>query len=472
VYRIAGFSASAELLASFDPASPLAKLRTQEEELHRQLAQASVRFEPTYPAVEELSKQLDSVQSYIKSEIARLASKYQKEYMAAVEHERLLRASLEQQKAEANQLNENAIQYSLLKRDVDSNRLLYDGLQQKLKEAEVMTGLRSSNVRIVDAASVPVAPSSPGFLHDLGLFLLVGLASGIALAFGLESRSDPVQSLDQAEAITGLSVLALIPLQSQSKRTPGHWAFGTQTIAMVTASNPDSEMAEAYRALRTSILLARNGIPAKVLMVTSALPQDGKTTTSVNLSIVLAQQGARVLLIEGDMRRASISAIFNFKSGPGLSTILERRADFEDALRVVPGVPTLTVLPAGPMVPYPSEMLASASMRDLISQAREKFDYVVLDSPPVLRVTDAVLLSTLSEATLLVARAGVTSKGALQRLHDVLAQVDANMIGVVLNGTEVHRHDRYYYEGYRSKRSEIDESHPQQEPQAVAWSRP
>jgi polysaccharide biosynthesis transport protein len=470
IYHIATLSGKADLLASSDPASSLSKLRSQEEELHRQLAQASVRFQPTYPAIEELTKQLDSVQGDINAEETRLASRYQKEYLAAVEHEQLLRVSLEQQKTEANQLNENAIQYNLLKRDVESNRLLYDGLQQKLKEAGVMSGLKSSNVRIVDTAAVPVTPVTPGLLHDIAISLLLGLAGGVALALVMESLDNAVQSLEQAEAITGLPVLAAIPFKPRSKRTPESPFLDAPGIVTATQSDLNSEIAEAYRALRTSVLLSRNGTAPKVLVVTSALPQDGKTTTSVNLSIVFAQQGARVLLIEGDMRRAGISDILNFKSGPGLSTILTRQADLEDTIRAFPGTPNLAILPAGPAVAYPSEMLAGSAMRHLIANARTQFDLVIVDSPPVLSVTDAVLLSALSDATLLVARAGVTSKVALRRLYDVLARVDTSMLGVVLNATSFHRSDRYYYGGYRERSSKEGAPHFPAEPQTVAWS--
>jgi len=182
IYRMAG-SGDPELLSSLDPSSPLVKLRGQEEDLHRQLAQASVRFQPTFPKVQELNGELEAVQADIKTEVDRLASKYKKDYFAALEHEKLLRASLENQKTDANQLNESAIEYSLLKRDVDSNRQLYEGLLQKLKEAGVMTGLRSSNVRIVDPASAPTAPSSPNLGIPAGRFggrRFARLYSGIA----------------------------------------------------------------------------------------------------------------------------------------------------------------------------------------------------------------------------------------------------------------------------------------------------
>ncbi len=447
VYRLAS-SGDPDLLSNLDPSSPLVKLRSQEADLHRQLAQASVKFEPSYPKVEELNNELAAVQADIKVEIARLAAKYKKDYLAALEREKLLRASLENQKTEENQLNESAIEYSLLKRDVESNRQLYEGLLQKLKEAGVMTGLRSSNVRIVDPASPPSAPSTPNIPRNLLLSLAVGLAGGVSLAFILESRDNTVHSLEQAQMITGLPSLAVIPLASRSSRSLVQVKRQRQTApASAAAMHPKSHMAEAYRALRTSILLSRAGQSAKVLMVTSALPQEGKTTTSVNLAIVLAQRDARVLLIEGDMRRAGISEVFDFKADIGLSTVLGGNAAAEAAIRSVPGVPNLSVLPAGPTPLNPSEMLASPRMRDLLANLSSQFDYLIIDTPPVLSVTDAVLVSKLADSTLLVIRAGVTGKAALRRVYDVLAHVDARVMGVILNAADFTEPDRYYYGG-------------------------
>jgi capsular exopolysaccharide synthesis family protein len=445
IYRMAG-SGDPELLSSLDPSSPLVKLRGQEEDLHRQLAQASVRFQPTFPKVQELNGELEAVQADIKTEVDRLASKYKKDYFAALEHEKLLRASLENQKTDANQLNESAIEYSLLKRDVDSNRQLYEGLLQKLKEAGVMTGLRSSNVRIVDPASAPTAPSSPNIPRNLLVSLLVGLAGGVSLAFILESRDDAVHSLEQAQMVAGLPSLAIVPLEARSNRLlPSGQRPPKRAAAIATALHPKSEIAEAYRGLRTSILLSRGGKAAKVLMVTSPLPQEGKTTTSLNLSIVLAQKGSRVLLIEGDMRRASISQILGLQSETGLSTVLTQNLDVHTALQPAPDLANLFVLPAGPVALYPSEILASTHMRDLLATLRGEFDHIIIDTPPVLSVTDAVLLSAFADSTLLVIRAGSTSKAALRRARDILAQVDARVLGVVLNAADFTEPDRYYY---------------------------
>lgn len=446
VYRLAS-SGDPDLLSNLDPSSPLMKLRSQEVDLHRQRAEASVKFQPTYPKVEELDSEIAAVQADIKVEVNRVAEKYKKDYQAALEREKLLRASLENQKNEENELNESSIEYSLLKRDVESNRQLYEGLLQKLKEAGVMTGLRSSNVRIVDPASPPTAPSTPNIPRNLMMSLLVGLAGGVSLAFILESRDNTVHSLEQAQMITALPSLAFIPLASSPGRsllrTP---RLSRTTAASATALQPKSQMAEAYRALRTSILLSRTGQSAKVLMVTSALPQEGKTTTSVNLAIVLAQHDARVLLIEADMRRASISQVFGLEQPDvGLSTVLGRNTPIEAAIQPIPGIPNLSLLPAGPVPVNPAVLLGSSRMKDLLVNLKSRFDYVIIDTPPALSVTDSVLLSSLADAGLLVVRSGVTSKAALRRVCDVLAHVDARMMGVVLNAADAVESDRYYY---------------------------
>jgi polysaccharide biosynthesis transport protein len=450
VYRLAS-SGDPDLLSNVDGSSPLVKLRGQEEDLHRQLAQASVRFQPTYPKVEELTEQLTAVQTDINAEIKRLATKYQKDYLAALGREKLLRASLENQKTEENQLNESGIEYSLLKRDVESNRQLYEGLLQKLKEAGVMTGLRSSNVRIVDPASAPTSPSSPNIPRNLLMSLVVGLAGGLALAFILESRDSTVHSLEQVRAITALPSLAVIPFCSRPSRRSLPLSQTKRlshiSAAVASAMRPKSEIAEAYRALRTSILLSKTGRSAKILMVTSALPQEGKTTTSVNLAIVLAQQGARVLLIEADMRRAGISNVLHLSSDIGLSTILGQTTvpDPMEAMRSVADVPNLKVLPAGPVALHPSEMLASPRMRDLLQSLEPEFDHIIIDTPPVLSVTDACLLSALCDSTVFVIRAGVTSRAALRRAHEMLAHVDARIMGVILNAADFTEPDLYYY---------------------------
>lgn len=442
-------SGDPDLVSNLEPDSPLTKLRSQAADLHRQLAQASVRFDSQYPLVVELNQQLAAVQEDIKTEMTRLTGKYDHEYRAALERERLLQGALDRQKNEANDLNESAIEYSSLKREVESNRELYESLLQKSKEAGVMTGLRSSNIQIVDPASVSTTPVKPNVSHILLISLMLGLIGGVAIAFVVESLDKAVHSSDQVQMATSLPLLAVIPSESASNRllVSGMRAWSVAKLAVI--SRPHSELAEAYRALRTAILFARDSTLSKVLVVTSALPQEGKTTTSVNLAAVLAQQGSRVLLIEGDMRRGGICRILNVPTENGLGSVLNGVADIREAIQPVPGVANLHVLPAGPLVSFPAELLGSPEMKDLLATLRNDFDHIIIDSPPVLSVTDAVIVAAMADATLLVTRAGSTSRADLRRACDMLAQVDARLIGVVLNAMDLSPLDHYYYGGYR-----------------------
>jgi capsular exopolysaccharide synthesis family protein len=210
-------------------------------------------------------------------------------------------------------------------------------------------------------------------------------------------------------------------------------------------------MAESYRALRTSLLLTNLGAPPKVIMVTSALPQEGKSTTSINCAIVLAQKGVRVLLIDADLRRPSIHKTLGMGPRSGLSNVLTGSTTLQQAIARTPILPNLHVLPAGTPPPNPAELLASTNMRDVLAQLRDEYDHIVLDTPPTLSVTDAVVLSPRADAVILVIRSGQTTKQALRRSRDVLMQVNAKVSGVLLNAVDLSSPDYYYYYEYQGK---------------------
>jgi len=367
-----------------------------------------------------------------------------------------LRASFEKQKQEANKLNESAIEYSLLKRDVDSNRTLYEGLLEKLKEAGVTAGLRSNNFRIINAARVPTSPSEPNIPRNLSFALVLGVISAIGLAFLLESMDNTVRTPEQAQAISGLPSLGMIPLgsKSTSRGAAGKRLALTaskEVVETVTQVRPQSQMAESYRALRTSLLLSNLGAPPKVIMVTSARPQEGKTTTSINTAIVLAQKGVRVLLVDADLRRPSIHKTLGMGPRSGLSNVLTGSATLQQTITTSPILPNLFIMPAGTPPPNPAELLASSNMRDLIVELRELYDHIVIDTPPTLSVTDAVVLSPRADATILVIRSGQTTKQALRRARDILTQVNAHVAGVLLNAVDLTSPDYYYYYEYQGK---------------------
>ena len=448
-------------------------LRAKEADLKIQIADLNTQFGPAYPKLSQLNNQVKEVDAQIQAETKKIVEKVRGQYVAALQLENMLRDALEKQKQEANKLNESAIEYSLLKRDVDTNRQLYEGLLQKMKEAGVSAGLKSNNFRIVDSARPPLSPIEPNIPRNLLFAVLLGLASGVGLAFLLEGLDNTVRTTEQAQAISGLASLGMIPLGSKSARegsNPKRLVIATskEAVELVTQVRPQSQMAESYRALRTSLLLSNLGAPPKVIMVTSALPQEGKTTTSINTAVVLAQKGVRVLLIDADLRRPSIHKTLGMGPHSGLSNVLTGSTKLENAITRTAVLPNLFVLAAGTPPPNPAELLASANMRDVLSQLREEYDHIVIDTPPSLSVTDAVVLSPRADAVVLVIRSGQTTKQALRRSRDILTQVNAKVVGVLLNAVDLSSPDYYYYYEYQGKyaryyRDEDAQGHDEQE---------
>ena len=434
-------------------------LREQQASLRIQIAELSTQFGPSYPKVAQLNNQLKETEHQLQSEINKSVDHLRGQYMAALQRENLLRDSFERQKQEANKLNESAIEYSLLKRDVESNRTLYEGLLEKLKEAGVTAGLRSNNFRILSAARVPTAPVEPNIPRNLSFALVLGVITGVGLAFLLENMDNTVRTPEQAQTISALPSLGMIPLGSKTTARGSGGArlaltSSKEAVETVTQVRPQSQMAESYRALRTSLLLSNLGAPPKVIMVTSARPQEGKSTTSINTAIVLAQKGVRVLLVDADLRRPSIHKVLGMGPRSGLSNVLTGSATLEQAITTSPILPNLAILTAGTPPPNPAELLASANMRDLLLQLRKDYDHIVLDTPPTLSVTDAVVLSPRADATILVIRSGHTTKQALRRARDILMQVNAHVAGVLLNAVDLTSPDYYYYYEYQGKYTE------------------
>ena len=434
----------------------LESLRAKQAELHIQTADLNTQFGPSYPKLAQLNNQLKEIDTQIQGEMKKIASKVRGQYMTALQRENMLRDALEKQKQEANKLNESAIQYNILKRDSESYRQLYEGLLQRMKEAGVSAGLKSNNFRIVDTARVPNGPIEPNIPRNLGFALVLGLMSGVGLAILLEGLDNTVRTTEQAQTISGLAPLGMIPLGSKGIREGSTGkrlalAASNEAVELITQVRPQSQMAESYRALRTSLLLTNLGAPPKVIMVTSALPQEGKSTTSINCAIVLAQKGVRVLLIDADLRRPSIHKTLGMGPRSGLSNVLTGSTTLQQAITRTPILPNLHVLPAGTPPPNPAELLASTNMKDVLAQLREEYDHIVLDTPPTLSVTDAVVLSPRADAVVLVIRSGQTTKQALRRSRDVLMQVNAKVSGVLLNAVDLSSPDYYYYYEYQGK---------------------
>ena len=442
-------------------------------ELERQKAALTPTFNRDYPKMKEIQSQIDENERRLAEERKRAAQGIVDDYLAATRRESLVREAFEQQQNQANTVAGRTVQYNILKREVDTNKQLYEGLLQRLKEAGVSAGMNASNIRVVDAAVPPTRPIRPRPVLNLGLALLLGLGCGIGMAFLQEHLDNTLKSSDDIERVLRVPTLALIPsreslkngntgvyrlLENKVSHKSGNGQLtllekhpGKTWIRIDGNGTQHSALSEAFRGLRTSVLLSAAGRPPRSLTFVSAEPGEGKTTVASNLSISLAQLGKRVLLIDGDMRRPCIHKLFNIEvhSG-GLVTYLTGGEGWSHLVRPT-GLVNLDCLVCGPVPPNPSELLSSDRMQTLILEATAEYQFVLIDAPPLLNVTDGRILATMVDGALLVVRGGYTPQELVQRAQLHVRDVGAHLIGVVLNDVDV-RHNGYYqsYYGYGS----------------------
>ena len=429
----------------------------QQNRLQDEYAAGLNKYGPNYPTVQHIRAQMKAVADSLAREKQAVAQEIVTEYRTAEQREELLQKALGQQEQSASEQAQKMVQYNILKREAETDKQLYDSLLEKLKEAGLSAGLHSSNLRIVDPAMVPPTPARPQKARDISLAVIVGLVGGIGLAFFREYLDNTVKTPDDIETLTHLPSLAIVPSLSGNNGhlRPARMLKGSepksgrasgQRVALISHEQPQSQIAEAFRALRTSLLLSRADQPPQVILVTSALPKEGKTTAAVNLAITLAQLGDRTLLIDSDLRRPGIARLLGMSGTlhTGLSSYLAGACDMEGCTYPYPGVPELAVIPAGPIPPNPADLLSSQRLVDAIELLRSQYKFVVIDSPPIMLATDAAILSTWSDGVLLVARSGETPKGAFARAQELLASVKCRLLGVVLNAVNTSAPDYYY----------------------------
>ena len=439
-YRLAR-SGQPELIAKLEPDNLVTKLRGQQADLENQMAQASVQLGAAHPKIVELSKQIAQARQSVEAEIRRVAEQITYGYKSALGREQMLRHALEAQKQAADKLNANVIQSDILKHEFETNRKLYEDLLQKQKEVSISASLKSSNIWIVDPARPPRRPAEPNILRNFALSLLFGILGGVLMAFGLGKINEKISTLEQAVVASPLPSLGLVPLLGAAKKNGAspqlNDADGSVKPELVSALRPMSMTAESYKAIVTSILLSHRTHPA-VILVTSALPGEGKTTVSTNLAIVLARLRRRVLLVDTDLRRPSVHRAMRLSAKAGLGALLRKSATFDELVVGCADVPNLYVLPAGPINLQEDTELLVSGFKDLVERWREQFDHIIIDTPPVLAMTDAVRMSVEADSVILVIRSG----------QDVLLKVNARLSGFVLNGAELDSSDFRYFYGY------------------------
>src|SRR6266704_1044207 len=432
----------------------LAELLRKRNDLSSQHSDALSQYGPNFPRVQRLQAQLKDLDASIEKEKKQIVDVLESDYREARQRESMLTQALDQQKAATNQMAEKLVEYNILKREAEANKAVYEGFMTKLKETAISLGLRSSNIRIVDPAMIPSTPSRPAKTRNITLAFLVGLVGRIGLALMREYLDNTVKSPDDVETLARLPSLAVVPQfassNGSSKRQGLLQGFGAngqdKRIELVAQHLPKSQISEAFRALRTSILLSQADHPPQVILVTSALPREGKTTAAANLAVTLAQLGDSTVLVDADLRNPGVGRLLNLGPGKyaGLSSYLAGASSLDLVCVPHPSIPNLVAIPTGPLPPNPADLLSSHRLAEGIAELRTKFKFVVMDSPPIMAATDAVIVSVHSDGVLLVVRSGETPKAAFARTRDLLNNVKCRVLGVVLNAVDPGAPDYYY----------------------------
>jgi succinoglycan biosynthesis transport protein ExoP len=434
-------------------------LKIELTRLEGERADLATKVQPGDPMLGQFQTRVEQTKRRLQQEIQRIVAGIKSAYAAAKQKEDELRSKVEQQKALALSLKDAAVDYAILARAVDTNRQLYDNVLSRFKETEVLAVLRTSNVSVIDQAVPPLQPGRPRKALSLLLSAVLGLTGGMGLAFVVEHFNNTLRTSQEVERYLRLPNLGIIPdFVSSARRsspssqpaTPGAQPLdgSAAQAGFVLAHDPFSITTEAYRMLQATLLVAQAETPPKTLLFTNGRRGEGKTVTAINTAAVLAQMGVRVLLIDADLRCSACHIVLGIENKAGLAEVLAGRWDPSDVIR-----PTVSehlfVLSSGSVPRNPAELVGSKQMHAVLASLQEQYDYILIDSPPVMLASDAMLLSTMADGVVLVANAQRTPKQVVRAARTRLTCARAKILGVVLNQLNIrNREYAYYYRTY------------------------
>ena len=455
--------AYADLL--FKTAPKMADLQKQLSELQTQRVELLNTYGEDAPKVKDVTTKIAEIQQQIKESQLSLEEKLKTEYDRALREEQKFNAMLAAAKSEASTQNQAAIEFNLLTQEVATNKQLYTDFLNKTNQAEAQKVEQQNNLRIIELAETPGAPIGPRRMFNIMVAFLLSTGAGIGLAFLLEYLDNTIKTVEDVSRYAQLPALSVIPAVAGSaarklsaktakakKALPTMTAGAAPRNSQLVSLDTRSSAAEAYRVLRTSVLLSAAGQPPKTVLITSGQPGEGKTTTAVNTAISLSQLGASVLIIDCDLRRPTTHKVLGVEHQLGLSTYLSHsNVRLEDVIQALP-IANLSLLPCGPIPPNPAELIISDRMKDMLKELSERYDHIIIDSPPLINVTDPVILSTMVDGVILVVHGGKSTRDIVRRARQELSTVGAKIFGVVLNNVDLRRegYDNYYYYRYYS----------------------
>jgi succinoglycan biosynthesis transport protein ExoP len=427
------------------------KLREKLSDLKEKREALLQRYTKEWPEVKQIDAQITSTEADLKNAPVQILASMKKKYEASEAQEKSLVSAYSQQHGKTTAQTKAEIDLAAMTQDLTTDEQYLNTLFQKQRELTATAGDGGTNVSIATPSRVPHEPVGPQRLRSIIIAFLLSLMAGIGLAFLLDFLDDSVKSLDDIDRYIHLPALALIPAAHSDRNRLGSATPPTpqNSAALALMEDVRSPIAEAYRHLRTSLLLSSAGNPPKTILVTSSQPSEGKTTTAINTAFMLAQTGAEVLIIDCDLRRPRLHANFNLSNTRGLTNYLSGESPIEDLLQSPEKTPNLKLLTSGPIPPNPAELLGSEEMRKLLKTLSERFTHIIVDSPPAISFTDASILSTFVDGVILVVHGGRSSRAVVRRARQQLLDVGANIFGVVLNNVKAESRD-YYGAGYYS----------------------
>jgi succinoglycan biosynthesis transport protein ExoP len=466
------------------------RLREDYVRLKRESQKMEERFQPDYPELQRTKVELESARKSLADETQNLVKGAYSEYQTALNKEKSLETEFNEQKNAAFQMNSSAVLYNGLKVEIQNKKTLLDSLLRRESETGVearLKGLRTSNVRVVDRARVPVRPSSPNKRRNLALALILGLGGGVGLAFLFDFLDNSVKTSEDVERYAGLPTLGVVPkfslegankaysygrrlkgrkepkqigagtgevveVGAETATTPGTVPFVAEvekaerpgSIELIPHYFPNSRLAESYRSIRTALLLSSADHPVKTIAVTSALPGEGKTVSAANLAITLAQSGKTVVVVDADLRRPRQHRLFKVKNTYGLTTYLTDSVELKKVIKST-DIPNLFLVNSGPIPPNPAELLGSDKMARFIKMMGEECDYLLFDLPPMLEISDALVLGAKVDGVVLVVWGDKTSREALKKVREKLDMLKVRTLGVIINNVTLPHHGSYYY---------------------------